>query len=110
MARVSVRLSERSYEIEISGGVLAQAGAIIASRMRVSHAVVITDRNVDNPYAQAVEASLRAAGARTDRLVVEAGEPSKSVASADSLWNALLAAGADRKTVVVAVGGGVVGD
>ncbi len=110
MARVGVHLSERSYEIEIGGGVLAQAGAFVAARTPVSHAVVITDRNVETPYAQAVEESLRAAGAKVHRLAVEAGEPSKSIASADRLWNALLAAGADRKTVVVAVGGGVVGD
>lgn len=110
MPVVRVNLSERSYEIEIDGGVLAQAGEFIAGRTRVSHAVCITDANVQSPYSETVEASLRSVGARVDRLSVGPGEPSKSAASADRLWNALLAAGADRKTVVVAVGGGVVGD
>jgi 3-dehydroquinate synthase len=110
VSRVRVHLSERSYDIEIGAGLLAQAGDFIAARTRVSHAVTITDANVASPYSQAVEESLGAAGARVDRLTVEPGEPSKSVASAERLWNAMLAAGADRKTVVVAVGGGVVGD
>jgi 3-dehydroquinate synthase len=103
-------LSDRSYDIEIGAGALTRIGEFIAARTKVSHAAVITDRNVDTPYARAVEERLVASGARVKRLVVEPGEATKSVASADRLWNELLAAGADRKTVVVAVGGGVVGD
>jgi 3-dehydroquinate synthase len=107
---VRVNLSERSYDIEIGAGVLGRIGEFVAARTKVSHAAVITDRNVETPYAAAVEKSLQASGARVNRLVVEPGEATKSVASADQLWNELLAAGADRKTVIVAVGGGVVGD
>ena len=54
--------------------------------------------------------SLKSAGAKVDTLVVESGEQSKSVAEADRLWRKLLELGADRKTLIVAVGGGVVGD
>ncbi len=110
MPRVHVNLSERSYDIEIGSGVLAQTGAFVAARTKVSHAVVMSDRHVEHPYARAVAARLHDGGVRVDLLSIEPGEPSKSVASANHLWNALLAAGADRKTVIVAVGGGVVGD
>jgi 3-dehydroquinate synthase len=110
VAGVRVQLSERSYDIEIAAGALARAGAFIAARTKLSHAVVITDRNVEQPYGEIVATSLQAEGARVSRLTVAPGEPSKSIASADRLWNEMLAAGADRKNVVVAVGGGVVGD
>ncbi len=54
--------------------------------------------------------SLAEAGAAVDLIVIEAGETSKSVETADQLWEKMLELGADRKTVIVAVGGGVVGD
>ncbi|MBW3600053.1 MAG: 3-dehydroquinate synthase [Planctomycetes bacterium] len=110
MSRVRVNLSERSYDIEIGAGMLARSGEFVASRSRVSHAVCIADANVVSPYAESVEESLRSAGARVARLTIQPGERCKSVAEAERLWNAMLAAGADRKSVVIAVGGGVVGD
>ena len=62
------------------------------------------------PHAERAAASLSAAGAEVDLLVVEAGEQSKSIEVAADLWNKLLELGTDRKTAIVAVGGGVVGD
>src|SRR5262249_32819073 len=85
-------------------------GEKVSSWCRLSHAVVITDVHVERPHATLAAESLSAAGATVDMLTVPAGEASKSVSSADALWNQLLDAGADRKTVVVGVGGGVVGD
>ncbi len=76
----------------------------------LSHAVIITDEHVEQPHAMAAAASLSRAGATVDLLVVEPGEATKTVASAAGLWDKLLEFGADRKSVVVAVGGGVVGD
>jgi 3-dehydroquinate synthase len=76
----------------------------------VSHAVVITDRNVQTPHAQQVCESLAKVAAKVDVIAVEPGETAKSVAVAASLWEELLRRGADRKTLVIAVGGGVVGD
>src|SRR5690606_35596681 len=61
-------------------------------------------------YARRVAEGLTGAGLRTDLLAVPSGERSKSVAEAERLWNGLLACHADRASVVVAVGGGVVGD
>ncbi|REK18181.1 MAG: 3-dehydroquinate synthase [Planctomycetota bacterium] len=110
MTAVDVKLHERSYTIEIGTDVLGQLGAHVADWCAPSHAVVITDENVEKPHALAAATSLSQAGATVDLLVVEPGEQTKNVASAAGLWDKMLALGADRKSVVVAVGGGVVGD
>ena len=107
---VRVNLAERSYDIEIGSGNLAQAGPFLTARGKVTYAVVITDENVQEPYATQVAESLFGQTIDVDVLTVEAGELSKSVDLAAGLWDGLLELGADRKSVVVAVGGGVVGD
>lgn len=109
-ASVRVALQDRSYEIEIGAGLLDTLGARLAALRKVTHAVVITDDNVAWPHAERALASLKQTGMRADMLTVPAGEVSKSIDTADELWNDLLELGADRRTVVVAVGGGVVGD
>jgi 3-dehydroquinate synthase len=106
---VQVRLDERSYHIEIGTGNLASLGQIVADRCRTWHALVITDENVE-PHAVRAGESLADAGIATDLIVVEPGEHSKSVKTAEMVWRKCLELGADRKSVVVAVGGGVVGD
>jgi len=100
----------RSYEIEIGRGNLREAASFIAHRRKCSHAVVITDDNVRPLHGLATQQSLAAAGMRADLLAVPAGEASKCVAEAERLWNELARLKADRKSVIVAVGGGVVGD
>ena len=76
-----------------------------------THVVVISDENVDKFYGDQVKQSLTAIdGVRFDKFVVAAGESSKSVQVAESLWKRMCQCRADRKSVVVAVGGGVVGD
>jgi 3-dehydroquinate synthase len=107
---VQVQLSERSYPIEIGSGNLARTGQTVAALGDFTHAVVITDTNVEPLHATVCAERLAAAVADVDLLVVEAGESSKSVEMADRLWHELLQLGADRKTLVVAAGGGVVGD
>jgi 3-dehydroquinate synthase len=72
--------------------------------------VLITDANLETTHAVTVAQSLTQANIAVDVLVVEAGEPSKSIDTADALWQKMLELGADRRTAVVAVGGGVVGD
>jgi 3-dehydroquinate synthase len=107
--RLHVPLGQRSYDIEIGTGNLADLGSFVAARLDVSHAVLITDANVEAPHGRAAAESL-AEHAEIDILVVPPGEATKSVELANTLWNGLLEMGADRKTVVVAVGGGVIGD
>jgi 3-dehydroquinate synthase len=107
---VRVRLSERSYDIEIGRDCLHEAATIVADRLSARHALLITDENVRDPHALRVMSALSDRGVRTDLLAVPAGEESKSAAQAERLWNALAERNADRKSIVVAVGGGVVGD
>ncbi len=108
-----VALAERSYDISIGTGCLANIGRFVAERLPCRHAVVITDEHVEEPHAQAVAASLateEGLDATVDLLVIEAGEAAKSIDNANMLWEKLLDLRADRATVVVAVGGGVIGD
>ena len=107
---VRVALGERSYDIEIGAGLLPTAGAWISQRLPCTHAVVITDSNVARPHAAAVVDGLERTGARVNQAVVPAGESTKGVSTADELWRLLLEFGTDRKSVIVAVGGGVIGD
>ena len=107
---VHVQLGPRSYEIQVGTGTLSRLGEFVAARSKVSHAVVITDEQVEEPYARAAAESLAGAAAAVDILVVPAGEATKSVEVAQDLWTKLLDLKADRKTLVVAVGGGVIGD
>jgi len=110
VSAVDVKLHERSYTIEIGTDNLAELGPLANRWCAPSHAVIITDGNVEKPHALTAATSLSEAGAAVDLLVVEPGEQSKTIESAAGLWDKLLELGADRKSVVVAVGGGVVGD
>jgi 3-dehydroquinate synthase len=107
---VRVELGERSYDIEIGDGNLVQVGRFVAQRGDASHAVVITDENVEKPHGLLVAESVAQTSTAVDLVVIEPGEQSKCVTTATELWEKLLDLGADRKTVVLAVGGGVIGD
>ena len=106
---IRVDLSSAGYDIEIGSHNLRETGSLLA-HLRPSLAIVITDNTVAPLYAAPVAATLEASGIRTVTLTVEPGESTKSVEQAQRLWSELLDCGADRKSVVVAVGGGVVGD
>ncbi len=110
MRRVEVALGERSYAIEIGSGTLAGLGAAVKSRLAATRALVVSVPPVDRAWGGEVMRSLKRAGLRSARVLVPDGERSKSLAQAARLYEALLAAGADRASVVVALGGGVVGD
>lgn len=105
-----VDLGPRSYDIEVGRGTLAALPDFLLKRQAVSHAIVVTDSGVEALHAAPAAEALAAAGITCDLLVVEAGEGSKSLAVAESLWCKLLELETDRKSIVVALGGGVVGD
>lgn len=108
---VQVPLGERSYRIEIRTGILGSVASLIRDAVGdLSHVVVVVDASVRDRWGGRIEASLQSAGIRTNWSCVPSGETSKSVEQLSRLWEFLLAAGCDRRTVVVAVGGGVVGD
>jgi len=107
---VRVPLSQSGYEIEIGSGNLKHIGPLLASSGSVSHCEILTDTNVDRLYARRVAECISDHGIDVDLRVVVPGEESKSIASLEAVWDAMLEDGVDRKTVLVAVGGGVVGD
>jgi 3-dehydroquinate synthase len=108
-SQVFVPLGERSYTIEIGTGNLLRLTSLLTER-GTRHVVVITDEHVEDPHAAAIAASLAEQEIDVDLVIIESGETSKSVETAHELWEKLLDLGADRKTVVAAVGGGVIGD
>jgi 3-dehydroquinate synthase len=110
MPTVRVHLADRSYDIAIGAGNLSESGRFLKDRGRVSHAILFTDENVQDPHAFRVAESLTQESIEVAIVAVAPGEKSKAVEVAAGLWEGMLELGADRKTVVVAVGGGVVGD
>ena len=107
---VTVELGERSYPIHIGPGLLDRAGALIQPVMRGNRALVITDDQVAPLYLERVEKSLAAAGVMPMHTVLPAGEKTKDFPHLEALLDAMLAARAERGTMVVALGGGVIGD
>ena len=103
--RVDVQLGLRSYPIEIGTRLLRELGSRLTQHTEVSHAVIITDDHV-LPHARRAQETLAAQEMRVDLCSITPGERSKSVAEAARLWQELLRCGTDRKSVVVAVGGG----
>jgi 3-dehydroquinate synthase len=109
-ARVRVDLAERSYEIVVGRDLLARAGQELAA-LGAKDLVVVTDENLAaTEHLDRFEASLDAAGLGHRRIVLPAGEASKSMAELERLLDRLLEAGVERSTTIVAFGGGVIGD
>jgi 3-dehydroquinate synthase len=98
---VNVALAERGYDIVIGRGVLASLGAAIA---------LVTDRTVAGHHLAAAEDALRAAGLRTSSVVISPGESSKSWQVLEEVCETLVRHRIERRDLVVALGGGVVGD
>ena len=107
---VDVALGERTYDIVIGRNVLPSLGERIAAVRPGARAVIITDRNVARHWLQPTEATLAGAGIAASRIIVEGGEGSKTYAGLEQVSEALIAARIERNDLVIALGGGVVGD
>ena len=108
-AVIPVSLGERSYEILVGRGLLQGASARVAA-LGARNVVVVSDDNVAPLYAEVLAASLQTQGHQTATIVVKAGEASKSFQNLAWLCEEILAARVERGDLVVALGGGVVGD
>jgi len=104
---VLVDLGERSYEIHVGAGLLAQAGRLI-SAAGGPRGFIVTHPAIARLHGDTLARGLGAFRAET--LLVPAGERQKSLRRATALWDELLKRGADRRCVIVAFGGGVIGD
>ncbi|AYB50461.1 3-dehydroquinate synthase [Ralstonia solanacearum] len=109
MITVDVDLGERAYPIHIGTGLLSQA-ELFAPHIRGTRAVIVTNETVAPLYAARVEAAIRSLGKTVDTVVLPDGESFKTWETLNRIFDALLASGADRKTTLVALGGGVIGD
>ncbi len=110
MPHVSLSLGARSYDVHVANGNLDSVG-FAASRLRLSgKAALITDSHVCPLYAARVRRSLEDAGYAVSLHVFEAGEAQKNLHTVETLVGEMVAAGHDRTSFVVALGGGVVGD
>ncbi len=107
---VRVALGARSYDILIGAGLLAEAGEKIAAVAPGAACAIVTDANVARLHLPALEDSLKAAGVRYSTIVVEPGEGSKSLGVFGRVCEEAIAARIERRDVIVALGGGVVGD
>jgi 3-dehydroquinate synthase len=107
---VPVALGERSYDIVIGTGLLDEAGDRIARLRPGAAAAIVTDRTVAALHLPRLEQALSAAGIRVSKIVVPAGESAKSYRSLETVVDAILDAKIERGDLVLALGGGVVGD
>ncbi|TBD06643.1 3-dehydroquinate synthase [Rhizobium leguminosarum] len=107
---VHVPLGERAYDILIGPGLIARAGAEIATRLKGRKAAVITDENVAPLYLKALVASLDEAGIASAEVVLPAGEKTKSFEHLITACDKVLEARVERNDYVIALGGGVIGD
>jgi len=107
---VRVELGDRSYDVRIGSGTLATAGPAIARCTGSRQAILVTVPGVGRRYAKALRESLVSAGVRVQRVTVPDGDATKNLDQVRALYDALLRFGADRDSVLVALGGGMVGD
>jgi 3-dehydroquinate synthase len=107
---VPVKLGDRSYDILIGAGLIERAGEEIASRAGSVRVAIVSDETVASLHLDRLTRSLSGAGIASTPILVAAGEKSKSFATLETVTNAILAARLERGDVVVAFGGGVIGD
>lgn len=110
MNTVHVDLGERSYDVRIGPGLIARAGAEIAPLLPRKRVAVLTDENVSALHLDALRAGLAAEGIAMEALALPAGEATKSWAQLQQATEWLLEQKVERRDVVVALGGGVIGD
>ena len=110
MKVVTVNLGENSYDIRIGSGLLPSLGQGCVSCGLTGTAAVVTNPTVNALYGDAVRASLHSAGFSVATIEIPDGEEFKNSATLNSVYDALIEAGLDRKSFIVALGGGVVGD
>ncbi len=110
VSRITVSLGARSYEVVVGAGLLAHAAEYIAPVLPSPRVVVVSDETVAATYATTLMTQLARADIQVQLITIPAGEQSKRFAVLESLCEQILALAPDRKTTLIALGGGVVGD
>lgn len=107
---IVVPMGERTYRVEVSPGARHVAPQRARAAVKGSHAIVVTDTGVEEPWAKRVRDELAEIGFKVVPVCLSAGEQHKNIRSIEQIWDAALEAQVDRDALLVAVGGGVVGD
>lgn len=107
---VRVELGERAYDVQIGEGLIETAGARILPLLTQRRVAIVTDANVAEVHLEPFQAALEAAGIRSNALILPAGEATKGWSEFSRCVEWLLAEQVERRDVVVALGGGVIGD
>ena len=107
--QLEVDLDDRSYPIYIGTGLIGQAD-LIGPHIAGQSALVVTNNKVAPLYLEAVQQALDCRGIRHDQIILDDGEQTKTMASVESIIDLLLTNRHDRRTTVIALGGGVIGD
>jgi 3-dehydroquinate synthase len=107
---VRVPLGNRSYDIKIAPGLITKLGTECARLKLGSRCAIITDTNVGREYAKPAYNSLLRAGFEPSLVIVPAGETAKSLKSVHNCYDRLASHRLERKSFIIALGGGVVGD
>ncbi len=105
-----VGLGLRAYDIKIGNNLIANAGDVLGDIVAGRQIVIVSDSNVARIHLDALTTSLNRVGRRCDSIIVPAGEASKNMQVLNNLLNEILELGVDRGLVIVALGGGVIGD
>lgn len=107
---ISVHLAARSYDVHAGPGLLARAGQLIAPFAPTKRVYIVTDHNVRALHSQTLNGSLDAVGIKHHTLSLDPGEQTKSFAGLEPLLSTMLQRGINRNDLVLAFGGGVIGD
>ena len=107
---VNVALGQRAYDIVIGRDLLGSLGARVAALRPGAKVAIVSDETVAGLHLAATEAALAAAGIAATRIVVPPGESSKSFAMFEKVCESIIAGRTERGDLVVALGGGVIGD
>jgi len=107
MKRLNIDLDERSYDILISRNILPQVGEFISKRFESSRSIIITHSSVRNLFGEKIESGLANAGHSTGVIEIPEGEISKSLRQVELVYDRMLEMNCDRKSTLIALGGGV---
>ena len=110
MKRLTIDLGDRSYDIRVGRHLLQQTGAWVTELTNPSRVVIITHPSINRLYGEKLSSSFSGTGVPIDFIEVPEGEKSKSLQQAEKIFDSLLELKCYRQTVLVALGGGVIGD
>ncbi len=110
VSSTAVSLGKRRYRVLIGEGLLKQLGALVRHHLSRKTCAIISDNNIARFLAERTQEGLKSAGSRPTLITIPAGEKSKTLEQAGAICDRMIAAGLDRQSFVIGLGGGMVGD